>query len=205
MKLLISPLSPFVRKVLVTLHETDQTEDVTYEAVQASPADPDPTTLAANPVGKIPALVRNEGPALYDSRVICRFFNDRAANGAGAGLYPETRLWETLTLEATGDAIMDAAVLMVYEGRFRKKEHQSADWVDNQWAKVDRALAALESRWLSHLQGPLDMGQIAVGCALGYLDFRHDARNWRASHGALADWAEGFNAREAMQATIPEA
>jgi glutathione S-transferase len=201
MKLLMSPLSPFVRKVLVTLRETDQASDVTYESVTASPTGPDASLIAANPLGKIPALVREDGPTLYDSRVICRYFDARA----NAGLYPEKRIWDTLTLEATADGIMDAAVSMVSEARFRPEALQSSEWVEAQWTKVDRALTVLDTRWMSHLQGPLDMGQIAVGCALGYLDLRHDARNWRGGRDSLAAWGDAFMSRDSMRLTKPEA
>lgn len=199
MKLLRAGPSPFVRKVLVTLHETDQLKDVELVDVTASPLQPDPALTAANPVGKIPALLRDGGPTLYDSRVICRFLDDRAQ----AGLYPETRLWDTLTLEATADGIMDAAVLIIYEERFRPTEKVSMDWIEGQWAKVARALDALETRWISHLRGKMDMGHIAIGCALAYLDFRHDARKWRTGRDALADWYGSFAERPAMQATQP--
>jgi glutathione S-transferase len=199
MKLLRAGPSPFVRKVLVTLHETGQMNAVEVVSVTANPLDPDPALTVANPVGKIPALMRDDGPTLYDSRVICRYLNDLA----GAGLYPETRLWEVLTLEATADGMLDAAVLMIYEARFRPEDKVHEPWVEGQWAKVDRALDALESRWMGHLSGPLDMGQIALGCALGYLDFRHPARDWRVGRPALAVWYAGMAERPSMQATIP--
>lgn len=200
MKLLKAGPSPFVRKVLVTLHETDLLGDVEQVSVTANPMDTDPTLAAANPLGKIPALVREDGPTLYDSRVICRYLDARAQGG----LYPDSRIWETLTLEATGDGIMDAAVGMIYEKRFRPEALQSADWLAGQWSKVSRALDALNARWISHLQGRLDAGQISVGCALGYLDFRHPDRDWRQGRTALADWEAGFAQRPSMQATKPE-
>lgn len=200
MKLFHNPASPFVRKVMVTLIETGQQDDVTLDTVAGSPTAPGQMPLAQNPLGKVPTLIRDSGAAIYDSRVICRFFDGRA----GAGLYPESHLWETLTLEATADGIMDAAVLIVYESRCRPEEKRSDEWVERQWDKIVRALDVLESRWMSHLSGPLDMGQIAVGCALGYLDFRHGARNWRQGREALAAWYDGFSERPAMQATRPE-
>ena len=76
-------------------------------------------------------------------------------------------------------------------------------WVDAQWAKVERAVGALNARWMSHLRGPLDMGQIAVGCALAYLDFRHDDRGWRKGNDALDDWFAVFAQRDSMVATRP--
>ena len=200
MQLLRAGPSPFVRKVLVTLHETNQFADVEQVDVTASPLEPDSKLVAANPVGKIPALIRADGPTLYDSRVICRFLDARAE----AGLYPDRRLWDTLTLEATADGIMEAAVLMVYEMRFRPEDKVYEPWVEGQWAKVSRALDALNTRWMSHLNGRMDMGHIAIGCALGYLDFRHEARSWRTGRDALATWYETFSARDSMVATRPD-
>jgi len=202
MKLAYSPTSPYVRKVMVLLHETGQLADVALEVKSGTPLAPAEGLPAMNPLGKVPALARDEGPTLYDSRVICAFLDDRAS----AGLYGTgARRWDILTLEATADGMLDAALLMVYEGRLRPEEIRMADFVEAQWAKIDRALDALESRWTSHLAGPLDMGQIAVGCALGYLDLRHGARNWRAGRPDLAKWFEGFESREAMQKTRPPA
>ncbi|MCE0505779.1 glutathione S-transferase [Roseivivax sp. GX 12232] len=195
----LSP-SPYVRKVRVVLEETGMADAVETVEGPVSPMDPDPDLVALAPLGKIPALVREDGATLYDSRVICRYLDAKA----GAGLYPEARIWEVLTLEATGDGMLDATLLMTYEGRHRTEAQYSTDWVEAQWLKVTRALDALEGRWMSHLAGPLDAGQIAVGCALGYLDLRQDARNWRAGRPALAAWFEGFAARPSMQATAPE-
>ncbi|MCL3881930.1 glutathione S-transferase family protein [Marivita sp. GX14005] len=199
MQLLRAGPSPFVRKVLVTLHETGQVHEVEQIDVAASPVEPDTRLTSANPVGKIPALIRSDGPTLYDSRVICRYLDHRAK----AGLYPEDRLWDTLTLEATADGMMDAAVLMVYEARFRPADMVYAPWVEGQWAKVSRSLDAVETRWMSHLAGRLDMGHIAIGCALAYLDFRHAERGWRTGRDALADWFDRFAKRQSMIETAP--
>ena len=199
MKLISASASPFVRKVRVLLHETGQTDDIDLLDVKTSPVATSDDVKAANPVGKIPALIREDAPALYDSRVICRFLDSRA----NANLYPESMLWDVLTLEATADGIMDAAVLVTYEGRLRSAEMQDDNWREAQWEKVARSVAALNTRWMSHLAGPLDMGQIAVGCALGYLDFRHDARKWRRGNDALASWYEEFSQRDSMKATVP--
>jgi glutathione S-transferase len=151
-------------------------------------------------MGKIPALIRADGPAIYDSRVITRFLDDLA----GANLYPQSSIWEILTLEATADAIMDATVSMAYETRLRPADQQSPDWIEAQWAKAARGIAAINSRWMSHLTGPLNIGQIAVACALSYVDLRHDARGWRNGNEALAHWHAAFCARDSMVATKPE-
>lgn len=199
-RLLSSPASPFARKVRVVLLETGQ-DDIEVVDVTTTPVATAAEVAAANPVGKIPVLIRDDGPALYDSRVICRFLNARAA----ATLYPDAHIWETLTLEATADGIMDAAVISVYEARVRPEEYHYQPWLDAQWGKIAGGLDALESRWMSHLHGPLDMGQIAVGCALGYLDFRHAARSWRDGRDGLAAWFRDFSERPAMRATLPPA
>jgi glutathione S-transferase len=200
MRLYHSPTSPYVRKVMVTLHETGLLPQVELIPVQGTPVDPGTMPVDHNPLGKIPALEIDEGTAIYDSRVICRWLDDRAE----AGLYPAgPALWQTLTLEATADGILDAALLMVYEWRVRPEDRRHSPWVEGQWGKIARALDALESRWMGHLGGPLNIGQIAVGCALGYLDFRHSDRQWRADHPHLAAWEADFSDRPAMQATRP--
>ncbi|MGY6634343.1 MAG: glutathione S-transferase [Alkalilacustris sp.] len=200
MKLFHSPASPFVRKVMVVLHETGQVDDVALIPAAGTALEPGTMPVVQNPLGKLPTLERDAGTALYDSRVICRFLDDRA----GGRLYPPApALWEALTLEATADGIMDAAVLMVYEHRLRPPEGVNTAVIEAQWAKVVRALDALEGRWLSHLAGPLDIGQVALGCALGYLDFRHPERQWRQGRDGLAAWEERFAARPSMVATLP--
>ncbi|MFO1203357.1 MAG: glutathione S-transferase [Tabrizicola sp.] len=202
MKLFHAPASPFVRKVMVLLHEAKATDRVTLVPAAGTPLDPGTMPVDRNPLGKIPALERPDGPTLYDSRVITRYLDDLLK----AGLYPSApHLWDTLVIEATGDGICEAAVLMRYEMHVRPEPSRSPAWADAQWEKIDRALAALEERWMSHLSGPVDMGQIAIGCALGYLDLRHPDRNWRATRPALAAWYEGFARRPAMQATAPAA
>ena len=198
MKLLMSPASPFARKCRVLLREADLLDTVEEVNVSTSPTATDATVRAANPLGKIPALLRDHGPAIYDSRVITRFLNDHA----GAQFYPDARLWEVLTLEATADGIMEAALAITYEGRMRPADKQFPDWMDAQWAKVASATGAIEDRWMSHLTGPLDMAQIAVACALAYLDLRHDARGWRMDRPALAAWHATIMERPAMQATV---
>lgn len=198
MQLLSSPASPFVRKCRVVLIETDQT-DVEVRDVTANPMGGEAALNAANPSGKIPALLRDDGPALYDSRVICRFLDERA----NAGLYPAARPWEVLTLEASGDAIMEAAIAITYEKRLRPEALWWPEWFDAQWTKIARSLDALEQRSMPLLEGPLNAGQIAIGCALGYLDLRHGDRDWRAGRDILSKWEAGFAARAAMVATKP--
>lgn len=202
MRLFHSPASPFVRMVMVALHETDLLGQVEVCSVSGTAVDPGTLPVAQNPIGKIPTLERTDGPALYDSRVISRYLDELS----GGRLYPQPpALWEILTLEATAHGVTEAAVLIVYEARCRPANERSQGWVDAQWDKVARGLDALEGRWISHLFGHLSAAQIAVGCALGYLDFRHEERAWRTGRPALAKWEAEFSQRSSMQATRPRA
>lgn len=199
MKLFHSPASPFVRKVMVCVHELGLADQVEIVETATTPVATDAALKAANPLGKLPCLVRDDGPAIYDSRVITRYLN-----GTSDGpLYPEARIWDVLTLEATADGLMEAAVLMVYEKRVRPEDKVFDGWIDAQWGKAKGALNAIEARWMGHLAGPVDAGQIGVACALGYLDFRHADRDWRAEVPALAKWYSDFAARPSMVATVP--
>lgn len=197
MKLMMSPASPFVRKVRVLLREADLLDTVEEVEVSTTPLASAPQAVAANPTGKIPSLLRSDGPAIYDSRVITRYLDDHA----NAGFYPQQRIWEVLTLEATADAIMEAAVAMTYEVRLRPEGEQSPAWIEAQWGKISRTILAIEERWLSHLGGPLDASHIAVACALSYVDLRHDERGWRTLAPSLAKWHAAFEARDSMVAT----
>lgn len=201
MRLFHSPASPFVRKVMITLIETGLADHVTLTSVATTPMAPDAALIGSNPLGKIPALELDSGEVIFDSRVICRWID----NHVGAGLYgPAGQEWPLLTLEAMADGMLDAAVLMVYEWRMRPEECRYAPWVEGQWAKVARTLQAVETEWMPRLATPqLNIGQIALGAALGYLDFRHSDRQWRAAHPRLAAWEAEFSARPAMQQTQP--
>jgi glutathione S-transferase len=203
MKLFSSPTSPYVRKVLVLLRETGQLNDVEMDVVGGTPIDPGTMPRDQNPLGKIPALVLDNGQPVYDSRVICRFLDDRAK----AGLYgTDDTTWQLQTLEATADGILDAAILMVYEARVRPEDKQYADWIEAQWRKINTALDALETSWIDILSWDvMHVGQIATGCALGYLDLRSADRDWRKGRPKLAAWEAEFAKRESMVVTVPPA
>ena len=197
MKLIMAEASPFARKVRVLLRETNQLKDVEEVSISTSPFQVNEQAKAANPTGRIPSLIRADGPALYDSRVITRYLDAKAA----AGMYPEARLWDVLTVEATGDSMMDSAVSISYELRLRPQEKVSSEWTDAQWSKVMGGCDALQSQWMDLLNGPLTMAHISIACALGYLDLRHGARNWRQGHDALAAWFADFSKRPSFRET----
>lgn len=199
MKLFYSPASPFVRKVSAVIHECGLQDRVEMVPTATTPTATDAALKASNPLGKLPALMRDDGPAVYDSRVITRYLNDLA----DGPLYPQARIWEVLTLEATADGIMEALVLMVYEKRVRPEDKVFDDWIEAQWGKAMGGIQAINDRWMGHMNGPVDAAQIAVACALGYLDFRHSDRDWRASCPELARWYSLFADRPSLADTAP--
>lgn len=199
MKLIYASASPFVRKVHVVLEETGLINDTELVQVTTTPVNSADEAVAANPSGKIPALILEDGSAIYDSRVICRYLNDRAA----ANLYPQDTIWKVLTLEATADAIMDAAVLMTYERRIRPEDMVYAPWIEAQWAKAERSILSISGEWMGFLSGDLNIGQIGVACALNYADFRHPDRDWRGANPQLAEWFAEFSQRPSMLKTEP--
>ncbi|PJE26794.1 glutathione S-transferase [Pseudooceanicola marinus] len=199
MTLFSSPTSPYVRKVRVLIAEAGLADRVTEKVVATTAFDTNPELAAVNPLGRIPALVREDGPLICDSRVICRYLDDLS----GAGFYPADRLWEVLTLEALAEGILDSAVNMAYEVRLRPEDMVFDKWLEAQWAKIARTLDAIEADWNEALAAPLDAAQIALASGLGYLDFRHDARSWRDGHPKIAAWYEAITARPSFTATLP--
>ncbi|MDQ2065231.1 glutathione S-transferase [Xinfangfangia sp. CPCC 101601] len=200
MKLFGSATSPFVRKVMVLIHEAGLTGIEVHDVV-VSPVAEGTLPLNANPLGKIPALLLDDGRAIYDSRVICRYLDEHGQ----AGFYPKgDALWDVLTLEALADGITEAALAMAYEVRLRPEEQRFLPWVEGQWLKIARGLDAIEADAAGQLQGPLNMGHIALGAAFGYLDLRHSARDWRNGRPALAAWEAKVAARPSMLATVPK-
>lgn len=202
MRLYHAPASPFVRKVMVALHETGLLAATEIVPVSGNPTDPGTLPVDLNPLGKIPALVLDDGRTLFDSRVICRYLDHRAAGG----LYPQGEaLWDVLTTEATADGMMEAAVLMVYETRLRPEPIRHAPWVEGQWTKIARAADALERDRMALLQGGFGMAQVAVACALDYIAFRLPDRDWQSGRPALAAWLAGLSDRPSLAATMPQA
>jgi glutathione S-transferase len=201
MKLRYSPASPYVRKCLVVAHEAGLFEGL--ELVPTVTHDPASGLASDNPLGKIPALVAEEGEVLFDSPVICEYLDSLHR---GPKLFPPSGplRWTALRRQAMADGILDAALLRRYES-MRPADEQSPGWHEKQKGVIGRALDALEAEAgrLGDPAGPADIGQIAVGCALGYLDFRFAADEWRYGRPALARWFEAFSRRPSMAATRP--
>ena len=203
MQLIFSRTSPYVRKVMVLAHETgviDQFEIV--ESGDLSAVTMNETVVASNPIGKIPALVLDDGSSMIDSRVICEYLDGLHERPK---MFPSEgeRKWRVLTRQAVADGILDAAVNTRDEIMLRPEQFRWPEWIDGQMLKVRRALNLLEGE-VEEFGSKLDMGSIAVACALGYLDFRYKDEGWRGSRPKLAEWYQAFAARPSMQATLPE-
>lgn len=193
--------SPFGRKARIAVSVLGLDGKVKVEA--ASNQDDNDPLRQQNPLGKVPVLILDDGSALFDSPVILEYLDTLA--GGGKILPRETRArFDALRLEALADGVMDASILIVYEGRYRPAEMKVQKWVDHQAGKVERGLAALEAQ-PPGLDSPPSVGQITLACALGYRDFRF-GEGWRKDHPKLAAWLANFAARvPAFDATKPPA
>lgn len=197
MKLFFSPTSPYVRKCLVTAHELGLHPRLQLLPSNAHPVERDREIIASNPLGKVPTFVTDEGQVLYDSRVICEYLNDLA----GGSLFPAAgpRRWETLTLQALGDGILDAALLARYEDVARPEPLRWPQWRAGQLDKAETSLRHLEGR-PALLEARLDIGSITIGCALWYLNLRFPDFAWRERFPAVAQWYASFAERDSMRA-----
>lgn len=202
MKLIGSLTSPFVRKVRIVAME----KHIDLEFIVDVPWTPETKVPNSNPLGKVPVLVLDDDTTLFDSRVIVEYLDTVTPVSR---LIPEgnrqriaVKRWEALA-----DGIVDAAALIYIERTQRAPEHQSANWLARQEQKIFRGLEAMseelgEKKWCT---GDLmNLSDIAVGCALGYLDFRFPEIKWREAHVNVAKLADKLAALEPFQITVPK-
>jgi glutathione S-transferase len=202
MKLYYSATSPYVRKCLVAAQELGLRERIELLPAAPHPVNRDRALVVCNPLGKVPTLVTEDGAVLYDSRVICEYLN-ALGDGHLMPTVPAAR-WPIYRDEALADGMLEAAVLVRYETFARPETLRWKDWIDGQMDKVTCGLTEIEKR-ATALDERIDLGTIAIGCALGYLDFRFAALGWKNNHPKTAAWFEHFAARESMRATGPPA
>ena len=198
MKLRYSATSPYVRKVLATAIETGL--DGRIERVGTDPWAAGTDLPGSNPLGKVPALELDDGGMLYDSPVICEYLDSLHD---GPKLHPDLgpERWVALKHAAIGDGICDAAILRRLDS-MRPDSQQSSDWQQRQALVVARACDVLESE-AEKLDWAVTIGHLAVACALGYLDFRFAADQWRQGRPKLAAWFETFSQRPSIASTTP--
>jgi glutathione S-transferase len=185
-----SPPSPFGRKVKIAAALLGLDNEITIE--KADTTDAADTLRKQNPLGKIPALILENGTALYDSPVILEYLDHRAGGGKIIPSEPNAR-FAALTLQSLCDGVLDACLLQVYEGRWRPAEKHEKKWVDYQAEKVKRAFDGLEAAPPA-LGAIPDVGAITLACALGYGDLRFGGA-WRKDYPKLLAWLDAFAAR----------
>jgi len=191
--------SPFGRKVRIAVSVLGLDGKVKVEP--ASTQDASDPLRQQNPLGKIPVLILDDGSALYDSPVILEYLDMLAGGGRIIPKDSKAR-FDALRLEALADGILDASILVVYEGRYRPPEKHEQKWLDLQAGKAARGLATLEAA-PPGLDNPPNVGQITVACVLGYRDFRFEGK-WRKDHPRLVAWLDNFAARvPAFAGTTP--
>ena len=185
-----SPPSPFGRKVKIAAGILGLTDRISVVVADTNSADD--ALRTQNPLGKIPTLVLADGRTLFDSRVILEYLDHVAGGGRIIPSEPDAR-FAALRLQALCDGIMDASILQIYEARFRPEAVRHQPWLDYQADKVARALRVLEAEPQA-LDATPHVGQIALACALGYLDLRFKGE-WRNTHPQLVSWLDRFAAQ----------
>lgn len=193
-----STRSPFVRKVMVAAHELGVQDRIRTVPTLVAATAPNMEHLAVNPLGRIPTLVLPDGTALYDSQPIIEYLNE----GARGFLVPPggAARMQAMRWHALGTGLLE--VLVAWHGeRNRAAPHHVA--IGGYEAKTRATLDLLERESGNIAVAPFGIGHIALGCALGYLDFRFDALGWREGRPGLAAWGAAFDARPSAKATKP--
>ena len=185
----IVPASPFARKCRIAAAHLGLSGRVAFVDARD---DPDDAMRGNNPLGKVPVAILDDGEVLYDSRVILEYLDHLAGGGRIIPADPAAR-FRALTGQALADGIMDAAVLVGYEARFREPHERSPGWLARQRKKIDAALDEA-GRKAGARGGEVDVGAIALACALGFLDLRHGGA-WREGRPRLVAFLDDFAAR----------
>ena len=200
MKLHWSPRSPFVRKVMIALHELGLVDRVTCIRSVAAMTRPNPAIMIDNPLSKIPTLVLEDGSVLIDSSVIVEYLD--SLGGGRLGLSGGRERWATLSRQALADGLLDLLILWRNE-RDKPESRQTPEWLAAFSAKTDATLDRFEAQAPSLAESPFGAGHIAVGCALSYLDFRFGDLDWRSGRSRLSAWHADFAKRPSVRATEP--
>lgn len=204
MKLIGSYTSPYVRKVRIVMAEKKLDYTFVLEDVWSDQTH----IMDANPLGKIPCLIMEGGEALFDSRVIVEYLDTLSPVGKLIPAMGRERA-EVKTWEALADGVMDAALLARMEAVWpkRSEEQRSQAWIDRQVGKINASLDAM-SRGLGDKPfcagTHFSLADVAVGCALGYLDFRFPQIAWREAHPALLRLQDKLMQRASFAETVPQ-
>lgn len=194
-----SPRSPFVRKVVIVLHERGLLDRVELRrSVVMLAAPPNEEVLADNPLGKIPTLVRDDGPALFDSRVVCEYLDGLDGTPQLVPTEFGARI-ECLRWQSLGDGLTD--LLLLWRTEVSRGEAANAEISAGYDRKARAALARLEQEVPQLREAPFGLGHVAIICALGQLDFRYAESGWKAAYPSLADWFAEMRQRPSVAAT----
>lgn len=199
MKLHWSPKSPFVRKVLIVLHETGQFDHIEIVRSVAAIAEPNALLMRDNPLSQIPTLVLGNGMPLYDSPVICEYLDSLHD---GSKLFPVCgdERWQALRRQALADGML--GILLIWrQERNKSRAQQLPSWVASFQIKLEATLAVLEADAAALSADRFGIGHISIGCMLSYLDFRFPDLDWRRDHCHLAIWHDAFRKRPSVVAT----
>ena len=204
MKLLFSLASPFVRKVRVVALEAGYTigerGDLVPEPTKVHPVERNESIRDSNPLAQVPTLILDDGTALHDSRVIVEYLD--AEKGAELFPAPGPARWRALVDQSLADGVLDAGLLARYEDGVRPEAQRHEGWKAGQMAKIRDGLDAMERRAADY-GDRVDIGTIATGCTLGWLDFRFGTMNWREGRPALAAWFDRISERPSFRDTVP--
>lgn len=199
MKLHWSPKSPFVRKVMIVAHERGLIGRIETIRSVAAMKTPNPAIMRDNPLSKIPTLVLDDGEPIFDSLTICEYL-DALAGGERMIPAEGPERWTALTWHALGNGLLDLLILWRNE-RDKPADRQTAEWLNAFATKTDATLARLEELAAALGAARFGIGQVAIGCALSYMDFRFDDLAWRDGRPALTRWHRTFSARPSVVAT----
>ena len=194
-----SSRSPFARKVMVVVHELGLADQIRTERVVVSALKPNTQVMVLNPLAKLPTLVLDDGTAMFDSTVICEYL---ASLASARALYPASgpQRWTALKRQSLADGLLDTLLMWLME-RAKEPGQQLPALIDGCRIKLHATLDALESDAVALERSPLDIGVVSTGVALGYVDFRFPAEDWRRGRPRLAAWHATFADRPSMTAT----
>lgn len=203
MKLMYAPQSPFARKVRVAAIELGLDSEIELVLQAVAPARENADYAAkVNPLRKIPALLLDDGRVLYDSTAICEYLDD-LADGGRIVPAPGPDRWDVLTQHSLAQGMMEAAVLVRYETWLRPEQYRWPDYVDDQWDRIEAGLDWFEAN-AKELVGPVNITHIALGCLLGYVDFRWPDTGWRDNRPRLTNWSNWVARRDSFKQTEPK-
>lgn len=198
MKLYWSSRSPYVRKVMICIHELGLQDKIERVPAVVSLSQPNVTVMRDNPLGRIPTLILDDGTVFHESLLICEYLDGTQ----GGTLFPAKgpARWTALRRHALGNGLLDA--LLLWRSEIGKPAaRQTPEWLSTFALKTRNALAVIEGDADALAATPFDIGHVGIGAALAYLDFRFGDFGWRKDHPRTDAWMQQFSQRESVRKT----